>query len=243
MYLDVVDLRDFYTSSLGKVTRRLLSRQLMPHLGETRGRRIAGLGFATPYLGGCQKDAERVLAMMPAAQGVINWPSQGANRSTLIHSDELPLPDASLDKVVVVHHLELAENPEEVLSEIWRVLAPGGSIIAVVPNRRGLWARIDTTPFGHGRPFSRGQVTRLMRETLFSPSGWSEALYFMPIKGRIALSSAGFWERTGLSLWPLFGGVIIVEATKQLYQGLPARAGTRSKVKALRPAIAAPTPA
>ena len=41
---------------------------------------------------------------------------------------------------------------------MWRVLAPSGRVI-VVPNRRGPWARADNTPFGHGRPYSRSQIT------------------------------------------------------------------------------------
>ncbi len=54
------------------------------------------------------------------------------------------------------------------------MLAPGGRLVIVVPNRRGVWARFEHTPFGTGRPFSRGQLTELLRETNFTPGAWTD---------------------------------------------------------------------
>ena len=89
---------------------------------------------------------------MPAAQGVVNWPSPGLSASALVEPTLLPLPTASIDRVVLVHALEETESPDDLLEEVSRVLNPGGRMILVVPNRRGLWARMDGTPFGQGRP-------------------------------------------------------------------------------------------
>ena len=88
-------------------------------------------------------------------------------------------------------------TPTALLREVWRVLAAGGQLLAVVPNRRGLWARMDTTPFGHGRPYSRSQITHLLREAWFTPVGWGEALYVPPIERGWFLRSAVAWERAG----------------------------------------------
>jgi SAM-dependent methyltransferase len=136
-----------------------------------------------------------------------------------------------------VHSLEFAENPRETLKELWRVLAPGGRLIIVVPNRRGVWARMEHTPFGSGRPYSRGQLTHLLRETNFTPGATAEALFFPPSKLRTILRLRGAFERIGRTLWPAFSGVIIVEAQKRLYQGLPvaARASRRVFVPVLAP--------
>ena len=119
-----------------------------------------------------------------------------------------------------------------------RVLAAGGRLLAVVPNRRGLWARMDTTPFGHGRPYSRSQITHLLRETWFTPTGWGEALYVPPIARGWFLRSAVAWERAGATIPAPFAGVHIVEATKQIYRALPARREQRQFVPALGPALA-----
>ena len=87
------------------------------------------------------------------------------------------------------------------LREVWRVLNAGGRLLVVVPNRRGLWARMDTTPFGHGRPYSRSQITHLLRETWFTPTSWGEALYVPPISRGWFLRAAVAWERTGATIY------------------------------------------
>ena len=183
MYLDVVDLRAFYASRLGQVARRLIGRRLAKRWPSVAGESLVGVGYATPYLEGLADGAERVVAFMPAAQGVVTWPPEGPNRAALVEDDALPLPDASIDRALVVHCLEMAVNPRDHLHEIWRVLAPGGRVILVVPNRAGIWARTETTPFGHGQPYGSGQLTSLLRDTQFSPLGWSEALAVPPLRG------------------------------------------------------------
>jgi SAM-dependent methyltransferase len=143
--------------------------------------------------------------------------------------------------VMLVHALEMSTDPAELLRETWRVLAGGGRLLVVVPNRRGLWARMDTTPFGHGRPYSRSQIMQLLRETWFTPTGWNEALYVPPFEGSLFLRSALAWERVGSTLASPFAGVHIVEATKQVYRAIPARREKRRLVPALEP-VRAPSP-
>jgi hypothetical protein len=108
----------------------------------------------------------------------------------------------------------------------------------VVPNRRGVWARLDTTPFGHGRPYSRSQITHLLREAWFTPTGWGEALHVPPVERGWFLRSAGAWERAGAAVATPFAGVHIVEATKQVYRTIPARRERARLVPALEPALA-----
>ncbi|WP_181701346.1 class I SAM-dependent methyltransferase [Chthonobacter albigriseus] len=241
MHLDVVDLRDFYTGDLGFTVREILSTRIRDHWRAVGGDRIMGFGYTTPYLSLFRGEAERLLAFMPAAQGVVNWPADGPSSSALVVEDTLPLPDGAVDRVLLVHALEMSHDPREVLREIWRVMAPGGRLFLIVPNRRGLWARVDTSPFGYGRPFSRSQLTNLLRDSLFSPVAWDEALHMLPVKRRRFRRSASTWERIGHGLWPAFAGVIMVEATKQLYHGLPIR--RRAKVvTGFRPALL-PAPA
>ena len=45
-----------------------------------------------------------------------------------------------------------------------------------------------------------------------------------PFSKRPRQTTARAWERIGTPLWPAFSGVILVEAEKQLYQGLTVRA-------------------
>jgi SAM-dependent methyltransferase len=226
MFLDVVDLRNFYAQPVGVMTRRLLGRAIRGRFDDVTGMAVLGLGYATPYLGVFREEAERCIAVMPAAQGVVRWPSAAPTLATLSDETMLPFPSGRFDRVVAVHALEMTPNAAELLGEVWRVLAPGGRLLAVVPNRRGVWARLDTTPFGNGRPFSRGQVVSLLREALFTPVGWSEALYAPP--SRWFLRTAVAWERVGSRLSLPFSGVLVVEATKQLHR--PAQVRRRAAV-------------
>jgi SAM-dependent methyltransferase len=241
MFIDVVDLRNFYAQSLGIVARRFVGRGIRVHWPNARGERIAGIGYATPYLGIFREEAERCLAFMPAAQGVVKWPSNRAGLASLVDETQLPLTDAAVDRVLLIHALEMADDPVTLLREVWRGLSPNGRLLAVVPNRRGLWARIDSTPFGYGRPYSRSQITHLLRDAWFTPVDWSEALYVPPIQRGWFLRSARAWERAGATISAPFAGVHIVEATKQVYRAIPAKREKRRLVPALEPVLA-PSP-
>src|SRR4029453_7280589 len=188
---DVVDLRNFYAQRLGVAARRFIGRGVRARFADTRGMRVLGIGYAIPYLGLFREEAERCLAFMPAAQGVLKWPSTRPTLAALVGERELPLPVAAVDRILLVHALDMAHDPGALLREVWRVLAAGGRVLAVVPNRRGVWARMDTTPFGHGRPYSRSQISQLLRDTWFTPVGWSEVLYVPPIGRGWFLRSPG----------------------------------------------------
>jgi SAM-dependent methyltransferase len=229
MFIDVVDLRSFYAQPVGIVARRLLTHAIRERWPRASGQRLVGLGYATPYLGVFREEAERIFAFMPARQGVIKWPAADSCRSALVEETLLPLPDASVDRVLAVHALELTYNAPDMLREIWRVLAGNGRLLVIVPNRRGIWARSDATPFGHGRPFSRGQLIELLREALFTPAGWSEALWIPPVTRIPFLRSSIAWERVGKALSLPFAGVHIVEATKQVFRPITVRPVKRDR--------------
>jgi SAM-dependent methyltransferase len=238
MTLDVVDMRAFYDSPLGKVTRRLVSRVVHSRWqGRFAGLGVLGVGYATPYLGDYMRDAQRVLAFMPATQGVVHWPQNGHSSSALVEPTMMPLPDGAIDRVLVVHALETTEHPQDFMEEVWRILAPGGRVIFVVPSRAGLWARLDTTPFGNGHPYSRGQLRGLLQECLFLPIYWGEALYVPPFERPWLLQSAPAFERIGGRFSLPGGGVHVVEATKQLYRPVSLRRAVRRAVLPLEPAL------
>ncbi|MDI6835362.1 class I SAM-dependent methyltransferase [Ciceribacter thiooxidans] len=236
MHVDIVDLRQFYHSRLGRMAEHSIAMALASLWSRLPQERLVGLGYCVPFLDRFRADTERTFAFMPAGQGAVNWPVGEPSATALVFEEELPLPDSSVDRVLMVHSLEFVEDPRETLKEIWRVLAPGGRLVIVVPNRRGVWARMEHTPFGSGRPYSRGQLTTLLRETNFTPGASAEALFFPPSKIRAVLRLRRNFERVGRFIWPAFSGVIIVEAQKRLYQGLPVKARVSRRVFA--PALA-----
>jgi SAM-dependent methyltransferase len=225
MYLDVTELRDFYDGPLGRIAARHIRRHVQaiwPHVLQMS---ILGVGYATPYLDKFQNDAERVLALMPARQGVVHWPRDGRNLAALGDERELPFLDASIDRILLIHALEATGEAHELMREIWRVLASGGRVLAVVPNRTGMWAKREITPFGHGRPYSKSQLASLLSETMFSALQWSTALHVPPSQWRLMQRLLANLEPVGAKWWRNFAGVHIVEAEKRIY----AATGTRAK--------------
>lgn len=217
MYVDVVDLRDFYGTRLGQVARRMIRRRLRLIWPDLRGMRLLGIGYAAPYLRPFREEAERISAIMPSSQGVLAWPPEGPNAVALADEGELPLQDYSIDRVLLVHGLEFSEQARPLLKEIWRVMAGGGRLMVVVPNRRGIWARIDKTPFGQGHPYTTSQLSRTLREAGFTPERVAAALFAPPTASRMLLRSATAFERVGERWFATFGGVSVVEASKQIY--------------------------
>src|SRR5437868_2805767 len=130
MSVDVIDLRNFYSQRLGVVARRLINRGVRARWPDVHGQRVLGIGYPTPYLGLFREDAERTLAFMPALQGVMRWPTARPTLAALVDERELPLEDSAVDRILLVHALEMSDDPADLLREVWRVLAPSGRLVA-----------------------------------------------------------------------------------------------------------------
>ena len=195
---DAAQFRDFYETPLGGVARTHIGRGIREAWPDTRGQAVVGIGYAVPYLGTFADEAERALAIMPARQGVVRWPGPGApNRAALCEEDDLPLPDDSMDRALLVHALEHSEMPRHLLRDVWRVVRPSGRVLVVVPNRRGLWARLEHTPFGHGHPYAPSQLAGVLRDNLFAPVRTRDCLYSPPLRARWLARAAPALERLG----------------------------------------------
>ncbi len=239
MRQSVLELREFYAGPLGAVVRRMISRKVVEAWGDAAGLDVLALGYATPFVAGLV-GATRVVAAMPAAQGVELWPIGAANRACLIEETALPLANALFDRVLAVHALEESDDPAALLHELHRVLAPSGRVILAVAARHGAWASSEASPFGHGRPYSRRQLERLVRDAELSPVGWTRAVYVPPLEWS-ARWAEGF-EQVGARLWPPFAGVILMEAVKQSWAPLVAHNGERVRVRARQRPLLAPAP-
>lgn len=237
MRRDVLELRQFYASDLGRAARVMVERKIAEAWGDVTGLDVLVLGYATPFAADLRPRARRVVAAMPAQQGVEVWPIDGRNLAALTPEDSLPFTNALFDRILIVHGLEESADPVGFLREVWRVLAPSGRVVVTVASRNGLWANTEKTPFGHGRPYSRSQLAELLREADLEPSGWTRALYVPPV-GWMARWAEAF-EQTGSRLWPGFAGLLLMEAVKQTFAVKPQ--GQRARVRNARPVLA-PTP-
>jgi len=216
----IVDLKEFYSSPLGRLVRRLLGARLRALLPSLKGETLAALGYGTPFLRPFLQGGETVIALMPEGQGGSYWPREGENVACLASMGRLPLADESVARILIVHGLELAPDPYSLLQEAWRVLKSGGQAIVIVPSRRGLWALSDQTPFGTGQPYSSSQLRGLLRAQGFCIEKLGHALFMPPWSSCLSLLVAPWIERlAALFLWG-FGGVLIVQASKNVLSPL-----------------------
>lgn len=215
---EVHGLTAFYASATGVVARRVLRASLRRMWPELRGLELAGLGWASPYLD-LWPGAARRLALVPS---LLAEPPPA--RCAVIPEKTLPLPDLSVDRILLVHALEAVPNPEALLRECWRVLRDDGRLLLVLPNRLGAWSLFDHTPFGQGRPWSRGQIRRLLESRLFRVEAMRPALFVPPFPARWALAGAGLWEGAGRALLPGLSGLVLAEAVKDVLGVVPTAA-------------------
>ena len=157
--MDGRGLSEFYDSPMGQRTRRLILRRLRQFWPNPKGRRVLGYGFARPYLRAFLPEAERGIAAMPGVAGCGRRLAQG----------EMPHhPDrgrrAAFSRRLLRSRFwwcmawRKREGLRPLLRQLWRVLAPEGRLLIVAPNRASLWAQMERSPFGHGRPFSRSEL-------------------------------------------------------------------------------------
>ncbi|GAB5390012.1 MAG: methyltransferase domain-containing protein [Alphaproteobacteria bacterium] len=214
-------LRHFYASRQGELTRDLVLDgidALWPQHGPRA--RLMTLGYAAPYLGDLSKRVESALALAPASQGAFSAQGKrGKNAVALIDETKLPLGDASVDIAVVIHALECTESRREMLREIWRVLAGGGTLVAVVPNRTGLWWMSESSAFGSGAPFSGGQIRRALGDAMFEPLVTRPALCIPPWRMPLPGTALRGLDKAGRKLGGLMAGVNVITARKTLYGG------------------------
>ncbi len=242
---DIINLRNFYSTDFGESVRSLIAgtvNGLWPAGGNDV---IVGIGYATPYLTNYLGDKATVIACMPAQQGAAYWPQGGDNLTVIAHDSELPFAESSVNRVLLVHSMENSEQLSWLIQEVWRVLTPNGRLLAVVPNRSGMWSRSSRSPFGYGRPFSIAQVCALFAEQQFTVTRTRSALYMPPSHIKFLWKCAPRLEKIGRFicryLGGFLGGVLLVEAEKKIYadikQPVVEARKYRSHVLAGRPAM------
>lgn len=243
MGYSVYDLKAFYSCRKGRLIQPLLMKRIESLWPDAKGLRVLGMGYAVPFLTPYLNGAERVAAMMPERLGVHLWTPDGMNRAFLSADCELPIETESVDRILVVHGLEHADAAGPYLDEVWRVLKSTGRALIVVPNRRGLWSRAEWSPFGHGVPYSTGQLVGLLKDHLFTIEHVDRALFLPPLRSSLLTRSLLSVDRLLGRILPGLGGVIVIEAGKQIYgavaAGRVAGAGLRRGGRVFVPAATA----
>ena len=232
MSTDAPAIAQFYASAQGAVVARLLRARLWRIWPDLAGQSLLGLGYAAPYLRVhfAMGQTQRCILFTPEQYGPATFPTGAASLSCTGEEGRLPFADLSFDRIMLIHGLEASENTRRLLREVWRVLKDDGRLLVITPNRRGLWAHVESTPFGQGQPYSPGQIKRLLEAAFFRIERHDTALYMPPTRLRWVLRSARFWEGLGRFKAPQLAGVTLTEAMKDLYTVIPLGAASARRV-------------
>ncbi len=224
MGIEPPSVAQFYASAQGATVQHLVHERLAALWPELGGQVVLGLGYAGPYLPLWRATADRCIDATSGRGG------PHRRSACAVEEEALPFADLSIDRILLVHGLENADNARRLLREVWRVLKDDGRLLVVAPNRVGMWAHSERTPFGQGQPYSPGQVGRLLAASLFSVERRDSALYLPPLRHPVVLRSAALFERAGRRLAPRFAGLTLAEAVKDTYAALPLQAPARRRV-------------
>ena len=215
----------FYASPRGMTAAAVLRDRMAAFWPDLGGMAVLGLGYAEPYLTLWRDTAYRCVSASPASRA----PVPGGHACVVLE-DRLPFPDLSFDRILLIHGVDEAGDARRLLREVWRVLKDDGRILVAAPNRLGLWAHVETTPFGQGRPYSYQQIAGLLAAGMFRAERRDAALFVPPVTARFLLRGWEIWEQAGHALARDLAGVILVEAVKDAYAALPAGAVARRHV-------------
>jgi SAM-dependent methyltransferase len=206
----------FYASPRGNTAAAVLRDRMAAFWPDLTGMAVLGLGFAEPYLTLWRNTAYRCIAASPASRAPV-----AGGHACLVLEDRLPFPDLSFDRILLIHGVDEAGDARRLLREVWRVLKDDGRILVVAPNRLGLWAHVEATPFGQGHPYSAQQIARLLAAGMFRAERRDAALFVPPVTAKFLLRGWEMWETLGHALARDLAGVILVEAVKDAYAALP----------------------
>jgi SAM-dependent methyltransferase len=227
MWPDIGEFKQFYRDAKGEAVRYVLRRRLRQLWPMTAGQRVLGVGYSPPFLRQFLGEATLLAAGIPGGMGTTIWPVDDLRRVAIFEPEDWPLPDCCMDRILLVHALENCGEPENFLREAWRVLVPGGRLVAIVPHRRSLWSQSEATPFGWGRPFSSRQLHALFTRQLLRPRLIARGLFLPAWWPHPTMRTATQWEKWGANTGFGVGGVLIIEAEKELYGAIPVRASSR----------------
>jgi len=227
-------LEAFYSSRLGEAAARLISARMIDLWGACEGQRLLGIGYPSPLLSIWEQHASNCVGAVPEEIGDVRLNGENGQSLCMVPEHKLPFPEALFDRVFLLHALEEADSPRQLLREAWRVLAPEGRIVVAVTNRRSMWSLADNKPFGHGRPWTKQQLVRFLNDSLFQVTASTTAVHMPPLDWRLITAASKSWERAGELVLPGLGGVVLVEAVKRLYSkpGGSAAAPVTKAVKA-----------
>jgi len=217
----------YYSSPLGVMSRRFIRNKTYQFWPELRHYSLLGIGYAQPYLNRYMHQAERTLLSMPRVDDMKPFLYEDKNTLCITDLEEQPFPNQFFDRILIIHCLEFMGDVPKLLKECHRMLKPNGRILIIVPNRHSMWSRADATPFGNGSPFTPEQIKRYITESDFQIERMETALFTPPRNSAFIRKLSPLIEKYGPYAFFRFGGVHIIEVSKQVFATITPDKGSR----------------
>ncbi len=133
----------------------------------------------------------------------------------------LPFESDSINLIVLAHVLEFADNPKQLLEEIYRILAPGGQLIVFGFNRWSGWSlkRRRKKYIGYpwsGKFYSIWQMKRWLKQLDYGLISNKSFCFIPPLEKRPQSKWLNLCEVLGQVLIPKMGAVHLVYAQKKV---------------------------
>ena len=152
--MDVVDLRNFYAQRLGTVARRFIGRGIRTRWSDStrRGSRVSAMPRPIRSV---SRGSRALLALMPATQGVVRWPSARPALAALVEEYELPSPMHRSTACRWCMRSKCRGPGRSCCAKLGGA-AGAASCLRWGPTGGAMGAN-HTTPFGHGGPYRGGR--------------------------------------------------------------------------------------
>ncbi len=213
MVLSLAQLPDAYrrwrASRLGQVTDALEEDLILKLVGAPQGRRILDVGCGDAALAAALARHGAITTGVDADSRMLAAARERARvetvEITLVEDNAcaLPFPDATFDVVVAVTVLCFVGNVERAVSEMARVLKPGGRLVIGELGRWNLWAAKRRISGWLGSPIWRAAKFRPARELTALIEGRS--LTVTAIRGAIFYPPCGHCAAMLASIDPWLG--------------------------------------
>lgn len=109
--------------------------------------------------------------------------AKGGLQLACSHSEYLPFPANSFDRVIMVDAMHHVCNHAETAAELWRVLAPGGRIVILEPDIRKISVKL----------VALAEKLVFMRSHFISPTAINDLFLDQSKKARIELDGWNAW--------------------------------------------------